>query len=215
MKLTTRRRSRPAAASESVSAGQFTWSHQGTAWRVTAWPDAAFERSDRDGWRAAEPDDAVFATAAVVLTAVAWRGYLEFVPLEERQFLAQFGFGRLEALWVLSRSPEMLAELAETPALTAFVAAHATLRGTEGPRWAELRAVRENGGMFAVLEWLGLPAARETLAALRNVVDPDVPRYLLRPLRRSLWNPAAASALRRKPLASDRELAQFCHALAA
>ena len=216
MKLRTYRRiTRPSPASVVAPIGQLVWSDGGVDFRVTAWPEATFERRPGDTWQPFEPEADTFAAAAVALTAPAWRRFLEFVPAEEKRFLELFGFGRLEALWVLTRCAPLWNELVATPAFTAFIAAHAALRGTSGPRWCELRAVQERGGVFAVLEWLGLPAARETLSALRNVVDPDVPRRLLAPLRSSLWRPGAVSALQRTPVHSDRQLAQFCHALAA
>src|SRR5690606_21748464 len=124
-------------------------------------------------------------------------------------------FGRLAALRVITCCPSLLADLGETPALTAFVAAHATLRGAAVSRWDEITVHHERGGVFGLLEWLGLPATRETLAALRNLIDPDVPRRLPGPLRPSLWAPATLAALQRAPAISDRQLADFCHPLAA
>lgn len=218
MKRSLRRspaRSSVAGSAPVVPAGQLAWSHLGVRYRVTAWPDVAFERLDGDTWRTVEPDDEAFASAAIAIDASVWRRYLEFVPVAERDFLRQFGFGRLAALRVITAVPELLGELADTPALTSFVAMHATLRGAGAHRWSEIRAIHEHGGVFAVLEWLGLPATRSTLGALRNLISPDVPRRLLEPLRTSLWQPATVSALQRTPVVSDRQLARFCHALAA
>jgi hypothetical protein len=219
MKRTTRRSSAPSAASTAnsplVPSGQLAWSHLGARYRVTAWPDAAFERLDGEAWRPVEPDDAALASAALGIDAPMWRRYLEFVPAVEADFLRQFAFGRLAALRVITAVPELLNELTETPALTSFVAMHATLRGAGAHRWSEMRAIHEHGGLFALLDWLGLPATRATLGALRNLISPDVPRRLLEPLRASLWQPATVRALQRTPVVSDRQLARFCHALAA
>jgi len=71
-----------------------------------------------------------------------------------------------------------------------------------------------------------LPTARKVCSAdhttaghacdiLRNLVDPDVPRRLLEPLRSMLWEPAAIFALQRMPEITDQKLARCCHALAA
>ena len=75
--------------------------------------------------------------------------------------------------------------------------------------------MQERSGVFGVLEWLGLPASRQTLGILRSVVEPDLPRRLLEPLRTVLWEPRTIFALQRLPALTDRHLARFCHALAA
>ena len=77
-------------------------------------------------------------------------------------FPSPFKFERLEALAVISQSPELLADLDQCPALTLFLAAHVALRGTIEPRWSEINAVYGRGGLFGVLEWLGLPASPQT-----------------------------------------------------
>src|SRR5207248_809174 len=118
-----------------------------------------------------------------------WQAYLEFVPLDVAGFLGQFSITRMEALHVIVRCPALLAQFADTPALTAFVAAHEALRGTVGSGWDEINAIYERGGIFALLEWLGLPASRQTLAILHNVADPEVPKRFLEPLRALLWEP--------------------------
>jgi hypothetical protein len=105
--------------------------------------------------------------------------------------------------------------LGETPALTAFLAAHTGLRGTEAPRWDEINAVNERSGIFGVLEWLGLPASRQTLATLQAIADPELPGPLLEALRAQLWEPSAIFALQRLPAITRRQLAATCHALAA
>jgi hypothetical protein len=144
-----------------------------------------------------------------------WQPYLEFVPGDVRQFLARFSFTRMEALQVAARCPALLGELADVPALTAFLAAHVSLRGTDAPAWAEINAIYERSDIFGVLEWLGLPASRQTLAILHNVAEPDVPKRFLEPLRTMLWEPRTIFALQRLPAITDRQLARFCHALAA
>lgn len=192
-----------------------TWSHGGILHRVTHWPDVQFERLYGTEWIAIAPSPESLATAAKTLTAADWQPYLEFVPATVREFMAQFSFARLEALQVAARCPGLLADLAETPALTAFVSAHVELRGTTAPRWSEINAVHERNGVFGVLEWLGLPASRQTLAILRNVVQPNLPRRFLEPLRSMLWEPKALTALQRDPALTDRQLSHYIHALAA
>lgn len=192
-----------------------TWSHSGVTYRVTAWPEVQFERRYGEDWIAALPDATVFASAAQALGALEWRPYLEFVPRDVREFVARFSFARMEALQVAARCPALLAELAETPALTAFIASHASLRGMSTPGWTEIEAVHERSGIFGVLEWLGLPASRQTLAILGNVAEPDLPKRFLEPLRTMLWDPRTIFALQRMPAITDRQLARTCHALAA
>lgn len=191
------------------------WSHLGASYQITLWPECRIARHDGFRWRTVEPTEALLAAAAVALTPAAWTRYLEFVPAEERSFLRQFRFGRLQALRVIVKCPSLLPDLMETPALVSFLAAHASLRGTDGEHWTEIIAVHERAGVFGLLEWLGLPADRPTLSALRNLIDPDVPLRLLAPLRTSLWNPAATNLLCQAQGVSDRQLAQVCHALAA
>jgi hypothetical protein len=118
-------------------------------------------------------------------------------------------------LQVVARCPALLESLSETPALTAFLASHRSLRGAAAPAWSEINATFERGDIFGVLEWLGLPASRQTLAILHNVADPDVPKRFLEPLRTLLWEPRTIFALQRIPAITDRLLARYCHALAA
>jgi len=192
-----------------------SWSHSGVLYRVTPWPEARFERRYGDEWIPSSPAEDVLASAAQALGPLDWRPYLEFVPAGARSFLAQFAYTRMEALQVIARCPALLPELAETPALTAFVAAHMSLRGTPTPGWEEINAVYERSGIFGVLEWLGLPASRQTLAILRNIEEPDVPKRFLEPLRTMLWEPRTIFSLQRLPAITDRQLARHCHALAA
>jgi hypothetical protein len=192
-----------------------TWSHSGVLHRVTHWPDVQFERLYGTEWIAIAPSAEALATAAKTLTTADWQPYLEFVPAAVREFMAPFAFARLEALQVAARCPALIADLAETPALTAFVSAHVELRGSPAPRWTEINAIHERNGIFGILEWLGLPASRQTLAILRNVVQPNLPRRFLEPLRSMLWEPKALTTLQKTPALTDRQLSHYIHALAA
>lgn len=192
-----------------------SWSHCGVDFRVTAWPEVRFECRYGADWIPTSPTEDALASAAQACGPQEWRSYLEFVPVEVREFLARFSFARMEALQAIARCPGLLERLAETPALTAFVAAHAHLRGTSGACWEEINAVDERSGVFGLLEWLGLPASRQTLAILRNIVEPDLPKRLLEPLRSLLWEPTAIFALQRMPAITDRALENTWHALAA
>jgi len=194
---------------------ELTWFHDDTQWRVTLWPDARFEQETPKGWSAAVAGEDVLTSGAIKLDAAAWRRYLEFMPAEERAFLARFRFGRLGALQAILHCPSLLQTLSDTPALTAFVTGHAGLRGIPISRWEEIEAIHERSGVFGLLEWLGLPSSRQTLAILRNVADPDVPRCLLEPLRTVLWEPEAIFRLQRLDGITDVQLASVCHALAA
>ncbi len=191
------------------------WSHCGAAWRVTPWPEVRFECRYDDEWIPASPTEDALASAARDCGPAEWQAYLEFVPREIREFLGRFSFTRMEALQVAARCGTVLPALADTPALTAFLASHVQLRGTMEPCWREIDAVHERSGVFGLLEWLGLPASRQTLSILAAMADPDVPKRLLERLRRVLWQPSAIFALQRLPTISDRELATTCHAMAA
>lgn len=191
------------------------WSHCGVSYRVTPWPEVQFERRYGDEWIPALLSEDAVASAAQTCGAAEWRPYLEFVPAEVRELLERFSFCRMEALLVAARCPALLPVLQEAPALTAFVAGHMSLRGAETPRWNEINAVQERSDIFGVLEWLGLPASRQTLSILGNLADPDVPKRFLEPLRTMLWEPRAIFALQRMSGITDRQLARYCHALAA
>jgi len=191
------------------------WVHLGAAHRVTPWPEVRFERRYDDEWIPIQPSVDALASAARACGPVEWRPYLEFVPADVREFLGRFAFGRMEALQVAARCPDLLPALADAPALTSFVAAHASLRGAGAACWDEINAIHERSGIFGVMEWLGLPASRQTLAILRAIAEPDVPKRLLEPLRTQLWEPRTIFALQRLPAITDRQLARFCNALAA
>lgn len=191
-----------------------TWSHYGDLHRVTPWPEVRFERLYGDDWLPIQPDRELLAAASLICRQRNWAPYLEFVPADIRAFLEGFSFARMEALEVVARCPGLAGDLIETPALTAFVAAHASLRGT-APRWAELNAVHERDGIYGVLSWLGLPASRQTLAILRHLESPDLPRRFLESLRSQLWEPRTIFALQRMPAITDRDLALHCQSVAA
>ncbi|MBL9186866.1 MAG: hypothetical protein JNK23_05265 [Opitutaceae bacterium] len=192
------------------------WIHDGFRHRATIWPEVKFEREIAPGeWIEDEGSEAMLASAALGVGAAAWRTWLEFAPAEVRDFLHGFGHGRMAALQVIVRCPALLPDLAETPALTVFLATHRSLRGGGAAAWTEISAIHEREGIFGVLQWLGLPASRQTLAILRQVADPDLPRRLLEPLRAALWEPEAIWALSHAPALTDERIAAACHALAA
>lgn len=192
-----------------------TWSHCGALYRVTPWPDVRCERLYGDEWIVVSPTEEVLVSAAQQCDAAAWRPYLEFVPTEERSLIEQFTVGRMEILQVAARCPALVNELTETPALATYLAAHVELRGTNGACWEEINAVHERNGVFGLLDWLGLPASRQTLGILQSIVEPDLPKRFLEPLRSLLWEPTAIFALQRMPAITGRELSRACHALAA
>lgn len=192
-----------------------TWSHCGVSYRVTPWPEAQFERLYGTDWIATSPTEDALASAAQSCGEREWRPYLEFVPAPVREFLARFAFGRMEALQVAARCVALGEALQETPALTAFLASHVSLRGTSGACWDEISAIFERSGIFGVLEWLGLPASRQTLEILQHFTAPDIAKRFLEPLRTLLWEPRTIFALQRVPEISERQLARFCHPLAA
>ena len=211
-----RRISSRAPRSVRVAAPELRWIHDGVRHRATVWPEVRFEREVGAGeWAPVEMSEVALASAALGVGAAQWREYLEFLPPAAREFLQGFQFSRLPALHVLVRCPALFSELQETPALTAFVAAHLSLRGGEVPAWAEITAVFEREGVHGLLQWLGLPASPQTLAILRNIADADVPRRLLEPLRAALWEPETIWALSHAPALTDERLAATCHALAA
>jgi len=186
-----------------------TWAHYGELHRVTPWPEVRFERLYGEDWIMINPDSELLEAASLACRHCDWRPYLEFVPAEVRTFLAGFSFNRMDALLVVSQCPALLAELIEVPALTAFLANHPTLRGTTAASWAEITAVYERNGIYGVLEWLGLPASRQTLTILSHLESPDLPKRFLDPLRTQLWEPRTIFALQRLPAITDRLLANF------
>jgi len=206
---------RRASGPETVPAS-LHWIHDGYRHRVTAGPEAAFHREVIPGrWESEDPSPAALASAALGVSGPAWRRFLEFVPPEVRALLQRYTHGRMAALLVALRCPELMGELHQTPVLAGFLAAHPELRGGGAAAWAEISAVYGREGGFGLLQWLGLPASRQALAILRKVAEPDLPPRLLAPLRASLWEPAVRSQLARVPALDDEELFHACHALAA
>lgn len=191
------------------------WSHCGVTCRVTPWPELSFERLYGDEWIPLEPSEEMLASAAQTCGSREWAGYLDFLPGELRAFVTCFTHLRMPALLVAARCPQLLADLGETPALAPFLVAHASLRGTGAPRWGEIVAVHEREGIFGLLQWLGLPASRQTLHILQHVAAPDLPRKLLEPLRAALWEPETIWSLSHAEVLTDRQLQAACHALAA
>lgn len=191
------------------------WSHDGVLRRAGPWPEVRFERQVGDAWRDLDASEESLASAASAISPNAWQKYLEYVPATERAFLGRFRAGRIGALQVLGRCPDVAVDLTETPALASFLAAHQSLRGAPSGRWAEINAVHERGGIFGLLEWLGLPASRQTLAILQQISDPDLPLRFLEPLRTSLWEPETIWDLQHQRAITGRQLERFCHALAA
>ncbi|MES2692386.1 MAG: hypothetical protein V4773_02860 [Verrucomicrobiota bacterium] len=191
------------------------WSHSGIPCRVTPWPELRFERLYGEEWIALDPSEEMLASAAQSCGTREWTTFMEFMPEELRAFLEQFTLLRMPALLVAARCPQLMADLAETPALVPFVAAHMRLRGTKTPRWDEISVVHEREGLFGVLQWLGLPASRQTLSILRHVDAPDLPRKLLEPLRAALWEPETIWVLSHAEVLTDTKLQAACHALAA
>jgi hypothetical protein len=192
-----------------------SWSHCGVQYRVSPWPEVRFESLYGDEWIVTSPTEEALSSAAQTFLPQDWNPYFEFTSSDVRNFLQCFSFGRMDALQVVARCPSLLATLTETPALTSFLAAHASLRGTAEACWAEIEAVFERCGVFGLLEWLGLPASRQTLTILGNMAEPELPKRFIEPLRSLLWEPTAIFALQRMPAITDRMLAQTVNALAA
>jgi len=192
------------------------WSHYGDLHRVTPWPEVRFERLYGEDWIAVEPTTELLEAASLECRKQDWRPFLEFVPGDVRTFLAGFAYNRMEALLVAARCPRLMEDLVRAPALTAFLANHTGLRGGGHAAWDEINAVHGRSGIFGVLEWLGLPASRQTLRILAHLESPDLPKRFLEPLRSQLWEPQTIFALQRSRAITDRQLAGFCrHAAAA
>jgi hypothetical protein len=194
---------------------ELVWSHYGERFCVDT--DLNFFRAEGDDWVDYTPDPSttVFSSAADMISEVRWAAFVEFVPASARRLLAQFDVGRTGALAVVARCPGLVDDLLEVPALAAFLAEHVRLRGDEAPRWEELNAVYERGGLFAVLEWLGMPASRQTVTILQKITDPDLARRLLEPIRSALWDPETIWLLEHTPLLTERALVHHCEAVAA
>ncbi|MGH7995285.1 MAG: hypothetical protein ACREFX_02930 [Opitutaceae bacterium] len=212
---------------------QIRWYHDGAPHRAIVLPEphrsppartagqeppaVQFETQVDGRWEAYDPDPASesFASAAAAGDTNQWRELLSLLPSSFRRFLTFFLYERLEALAVLTRCPRLLPELEAVPALTVFLAAHVRLRGSEGPRWNEIGAAYDNGGIFGLLEWLGLPACRQTLSILARIDDPELPRSLVAPLRAALWEPETLCELDHADCIREKDLARFRAPLAA
>jgi hypothetical protein len=194
---------------------ELVWSHHGERYRVDT--DFNFFRDDGDEWVDYTPDPSatLFCSAADMISEVRWAAFLEFAPAAVRRLLAQFDVGRAGVLAVVARCPELVEDLLETPALAPFLAEHVRLRGDEAPRWEELNAVHGRGGVFAVLEWLGLPASRQTVTILQKIAEPDLARRLLEPIRAALWEPETIWLLQHTPSLTERALVHHCESVAA
>ena len=199
-----------------LSPVQLSWSHFGVLHRATVWPDVQFESHVDGKWVPFDPDPstAIFSAAAVMVGRAEWKQYLDFMPARERAFVEGFTSARLSALAVLVRCPALLPLLEEVPALTSFVSLHRDLRGTPAAAWQEIEATYERGGIYGLLEWLGLPACRDTLDALSNVDDPEISRRHLERVREALWNPAVAATFAAADSYSETQIVS-CHAMAA
>lgn len=186
----------------------FSWSHDGAVFRVTPWPEVQFERSYDSEWIAAWPSADALAAGASQCSGPAWQRYLEFVPAEVRELLRSFRTGRLAALRVAACCPDMMAVLIETPVLAVF-------QVEQGWRWREANAVYERGGVFGLLEWLGLPASRRTLSVLQGLCDPDPSQPAIARLRRLLWDMHAGNSPGARRMELPAGLGEIRPALAA
>lgn len=187
MKPTTASRRRSANRSVNLSP-DLVWHHMGQAYRVTIWPEVAFEKEISQGlWRPFTPDPRgdVFCAGAVMLDARRWKPYLEFCPPSWQRLIERFSFHRLHALTALALGPALQEDFEEWPVLALLVGTHSELRGC-APEWCELNAVRERGNIFSVLEWLGMPSTSAALEQLGSL-DLDLPVRDLRRVREILW----------------------------
>ena len=194
---------------------ELSWSHCGELHCVTA--ELLFVRDSGDGWTEYLPDPsaAAFSSAADMISETRWLAFLDYMPAAERELLGRFSTGRLAALAVVTRCPQLIEELLATPALVPFLAEHVRLRGTSAPRWEEINAVYERDGLYGVLGWLGLPASKQTIAILQRIAEPDLARRLLEPLRTALWEPETIWLLQHTPTLTEQNLQRHVHALAA
>lgn len=193
---------------------ELVWSHYGERYRVDA--ELNFFRESEGGWVAWQPDPStsIFSSAADAISETRWKFFLEYIAPASRRLLEMFDVGRAGVLAVIAQCPELVADLLATPALAPFVAEHARLRGTEA-RWDEMAAVHNRGGVYALLEWLGLPASRQTLTILQKIAAPDLARRLLEPIRASLWEPETIWFLQHTPTLTERALSHHCDCVAA
>ena len=189
---------------------ELVWSHYGERYRVDN--DLNFYREIDDGWTAWQPDPAssIFSSAADMISETRWAAFLEFVPAADRKLLEQFDVGRLGVLAVIAYCPALVIDLLVTPALAAFLAEHTRLRGLDAPRWEEIAAVHNRGGVYALFEWLGLPASRQTMTIFQKIAEPDLGRRLLEPIRAALWEPETIWLLQHVPSLTEHSLTHHC-----
>ena len=164
------------------------WHHYGQAYRISIWPEVAFEKEISPGlWREFTPDPRgdVFCAGAVMIDRRRWKPYLEFCPKSWQRLIERFSFHRLHALTALALCPALQEDFEDWPVLALLAAAHPQLRGGS-PEWGELNAVRENGTIYSVLEWLGMPSTNGALEQLAEI-DLDLPVRDLRRVREILW----------------------------
>lgn len=193
---------------------ELVWSHYGERYRVDS--ELNFFRETDSGWVSWQPDPStsIFSSAADGISETRWHAFLEYVPTAARRLLEMFDVGRAGVLAVVAFCPGLVADLLATPALAPFVAEHARLRGTE-VRWEEIATVHNRSGVYALLEWLGLPASRQTLTILQKIAEPDLARRLLEPIRVSLWEPETIWFLEHTPMLTERTLTHHCDCVAA
>jgi len=191
---------------------ELVWSHYGERYRVDN--DLNFFREGDAGWTAWQPDpsSSIFSSAADMISETRWAAFLEFAPMPVRRLLEQFDVGRLGVLAVVAYCPGLVADLLAAPALAPFVAEHTRLRGLAASHWEEIAAVHGRGGVYALLEWLGLPASRQTLTILQRIAEPDLGRRLLEPIRAALWEPETIWLLQHTPTLNEQALRHHCQA---
>jgi len=186
-----------------------SWFHYGTAFRATPWPSICIECETSKGWVPVNPTVDIFASAAATLSNDEWWEYMDYVPYRVRNIIDKFNYGRLEALFVLNICHTLFDALEETPALISFLAAHELLRGESEPAWREIIAIYARSGVFGILEWLGLPASKQTLTILSHLASPDIPRRVLEPLRAHLWEPKVIFNLQDKDAITHSQIIDF------
>ena len=186
-----------------------SWFHYGTAFRAMPWPAVQIECETSKGWVAVNPTIDVYDSAAATLSNDEWWEYMDYVPYRVRNVVEQFKYGRLEALYVINHCHTLFDALEETPAIISFLAAHENLRGITEPAWREINAIYARNGIFGILEWLGLPASKQTLTILSHLASPDIPRRVLEPLRSHLWEPKVIFDLQDREDISHNEIIEF------
>ncbi|MFT3780602.1 MAG: hypothetical protein QM790_01215 [Nibricoccus sp.] len=194
---------------------ELVWSHYGERYCVDN--ELNFSREESGEWLPWEPDpsSSVFSSAADGVSPFRWDAFLQFVPAAQRRLLEQFDTGRMAVLAVVAYCPGLVEDLLATPALAPFVAEHVRLRGATAPCWEEIEAVHARGGVYGLLEWLGMPASRQTITILQKITNPDLGRRLLAPIRSSLWEPETIWFLQHTPQLTERQLMHHCECVAA